>query len=215
VSYGGSGRNWRIREWFPELEEKAVSALEIYHQELIEANARINLISPRSETNADLVHFADAILGGRLIFEKERPKEVYDLGSGNGIPGLVMAAIYRDIKFIAVDSDSRKIEFLKFCSSRMGLSNFSAIHSRVESLPKQSIHFAISRGLASISKALLLARKNAAGDCKYYHFKSQSWAKEVAEIPSQIIAHWEPIHVRDYYLPDQETGLSVVLTRRL
>lgn len=209
------GVKWRIPEWFPDISKDKLEQLTSYHREIVEFNAKLNLISPRSVVNADRTHFADCILGTDIIYKDESPKEIYDLGSGNGFPGLIIAILHPETRVYGVESDARKAEFLRHCAHKVGATNFVPIHARAEQLKEGSIHFAVSRGFASISKALLLIRKSAAPNCRYFHFKTRSWSKEVAEIPAQIIAFWEPVLVKDYTLPDKEAELSLVLTKRI
>jgi 16S rRNA (guanine527-N7)-methyltransferase len=205
---------WRIREWFPQLPEEAEHKLRLFQKDLIHFNGRMNLISPRTEQASDLIHIADGILGSNAVAKQLKVKEIFDLGSGNGVPGLIFALLNpaRDVRL--VEADGRKIEFLKLCITRMGMKNCTTVHARLEDLKSGIIHAAMSRGLASISKALLMARKCAAVGCQYYHFKGQSWSKELAEIPPQILASWEPNHVEDYKLPAGNADMSIVLTTR-
>jgi 16S rRNA (guanine527-N7)-methyltransferase len=208
------GRFWRLGKWFPELTPVQLEKLQIYHAELIKFNGRINLISPRSERTADLFHFADCILGARAVLKRTAKKEIYDLGSGNGLPGIVFGVLAPDRQMVLVDADARKVEFLKHIATRLNLSNVRTINGRLEDIAEGSIHAAVSRGLASISKALLMARKASAVGCEFYHFKGETWPNEVAEMPSQILAHWEPKEIDNYDLPEGSVTLTVVQTRR-
>lgn len=208
------GRYWRLATWFKDLNPKQLDQLKNYFLELVKFNGRINLISPRTEQTADLVHFADCVLGGRAVLKRTKHKEIYDLGSGNGLPGLVLAIIAPDKNLVLVDADARKVEFLKHCAARLALTNVKCINGRLEDLPEASVHCAVSRGLASISKALLMARKASTNDCEFYHFKGDTWPNEVAEMPSQLLAHWEPKEVDNYTLPEGSIKLTVVQTRR-
>lgn len=206
--------NWRIAEWFKDLSDDTVQKLKIFHAELVSFNGRINLISPRTEQNADQIHFADGILGSKIIASSLKSNTIFDLGSGNGIPGLIFATLYPDIQVVPVEVDARKVEFLKHCAARMNLKNFRAVNARIEDLGEGLIHVGMSRGLASISKILLMTRKAAAPDCTFYHFKSESWASEVAEVPSQILAHWEFELLNEYSLPANGAKLFLVITKR-
>jgi 16S rRNA (guanine527-N7)-methyltransferase len=208
------GRHWRIPEWFPDLPANQMEQLKIYHAELIKFNGRINLISPRSEKTADLIHFSDSILGARAVLSRTAAREIYDLGSGNGLPGLVFGILAPDRKIVLVDADARKTEFLKHIATRLNLTNVRIMNCRLEDLPDGSMRCGVCRGLASISKVLLMARKASAIDCEFYHFKGETWPNEVAEIPSQILAHWEPKEIDDYKLPEGNVTLSVVQTKR-
>ena len=202
--------NWRLEEWFPDLSKEIIGQLYAYHFELLRFNKRINLISARSEVNADDIHFADAVLGGQMILKDSSSDVIHDIGSGNGIPGLVMAILAPDRKFHLIDSDQRKIEFLKLMITRMGLKNIGAICSQAEALESGSIKCAVSRGFANISKALVLSRKILGPNACYYHFKGDGWFREVAEIPIQVLAHFGPSHLGEYTLPASKASLSII-----
>ncbi|MEQ1723025.1 MAG: RsmG family class I SAM-dependent methyltransferase, partial [Pseudobdellovibrio sp.] len=106
--------NWRIKAWFPELDEKTHDLLKKYWLELQKFNKVVNLISQKTMLNADAVHFADSIKASQTVRKKANKNNyLYDLGSGNGFPGLVYAILYPDQKMILMDSDERKCEFLK------------------------------------------------------------------------------------------------------
>ncbi len=215
MSLPSGPHEWRIPEWFPELGDDKLHQLKTFHGELIQFNGRMNLISPRTERTADLVHFADGIIGCRIVAEACDSDEIWDMGSGNGIPGLVMACLFPERRILPVEADARKVEFLKHVASRMGLQNVAVTHARVEDIEEGSIHCGMTRAMASISKTLLLARKAAAHDCRFFHFKGESWSKEVAEIPSQILAFWEPGHVKAYHLPNGQGDFNIIMTKRI
>ncbi len=181
---------------------------------MIKFNGKINLISPRTERNADLMHFADGVLACRKIMRASSCDEIYDVGSGNGIPGLVFAVLNSKVRVNIVDADSRKCEFIKHVASKASLKNIHVAHLRLEDLEDESIKCAMARGLASISKLMIMARKACAPGCDFFHLKSDSWAAEVAEIPSQAMAYWEPYHLGDYQLPEHGPQFSIVVTHR-
>ena len=154
------GRFWRIPEWFQGLSKEQLDALRVYHYELMHFNGRINLISPKSERNADLIHFSDSILAAQEIMKDDMGGyPIYDVGSGNGLPGMVLSILYPDQEVILLDSDSRKVEFLKHIIHRLGLKNVSTLNVRFEDIEEGSIHRVVSRGFANITKCLVAARK--------------------------------------------------------
>lgn len=205
---------WRIDNWFSDLNPAIRAKLKLYHSELLTFNGRMSLISPRTEKAADLIHIADGILGSRIVGARLKVKEIFDLGSGNGVPGIVFATMFPDRMVRLVEADGRKIEFLKHCIGKLELKNCSTVHARLEDLKEGVIKAAMTRGLATISKALLLTRRCAANGCDFFHFKGQSWSKEVAEIPSQVLASWDPLHGGDYTLPEDGPVMTIVITAR-
>ncbi|MEK6556259.1 MAG: RsmG family class I SAM-dependent methyltransferase [Bdellovibrionota bacterium] len=206
--------NWRIESWFKDLPAAQVSQLKVFHTELIKFNGKINLISPRTEKMADLVHFADGIIASRIILEATTHSDIYDLGSGNGIPGLVLATLAPSRTIHLVDADMRKCEFMKHVASKAGLKNVNVLHKRLEDLEDDSVMCASTRGLAAISKCLVLARKCAGPGCQMFHLKSDAWSTEIASIPSQVFAFWSTQHLVDYKLPAGDAVYSIVLTTK-
>lgn len=206
---------WRIPGWFAHLSELQHEQLKMFHVELISFNGRINLISPRSERNADIMHFADCISACEALLSSTQSAEIYDIGSGNGLPGIVLSILDSERKVIMIDKDARKVEFLKHVAGKLGLKNALAIHTRVEDLPEGSVACAISRGFASIGKSLVACRKIASEGMEYYHMKSDSWVREVASIPPQICSYWQPKLVTKYALPSNMATMQLILTKRI
>ena len=208
--------SWRISEWFPILDAKRLESLKRYHEELLKFNRTVNLISPKTIPFADVIHFADSILACEAI-RKDAPdmKEISDLGSGNGFPGLVFAILYPEVKVILVDSDQRKCEFLKHMVSTLGLKNAEVNNTVIEKLAPNSLQYCMSRGFASISKAILITRRLVPKGGVFYHLKSESWAAEVGEIPTQLCSSWNPALVADYKLPVGTVRFAVVKTDKI
>lgn len=206
--------HWRIAEWFPELDKKVLDCLYTYSIELMNFNEKLNLISSRTEKEADRLHFSDAIIGGRLLLSCTSTKEIYCFGSGNGFPGLILAIMDPERQFHLVDGDNRKTIFLKHVINRMELKNCHVHHNRIEDFPPASVHCVVSRALGNISQNLLRAHKICAPESEYFHFKGSSWVKEVSEIPIQICSLWAPQLVGEYQLPESDYTLALVLTRK-
>jgi 16S rRNA (guanine527-N7)-methyltransferase len=80
---------------------------------------------------ADEVHISDSLSG--LEFEPIRSAErIADLGSGAGLPGLVLAAVLPDVRIDLIESLARRCEFLRDAIDRMGLGNASVVCRRSE-----------------------------------------------------------------------------------
>ena len=206
----------RLRTWFPELSDDTQSKFEIYHEELLKFGKAINLISVSTQSRAEAVHFGDSILAAKLIFPILVPqKEIYDFGSGNGFPGLVMSAMYPQLKFILVERDGRKAEFLKHASSKMNLLNVQTLIKTVEDLPDSSCHNVVTRGFAALHKCMLMARKPMAKGGKLFHMKGDSFTSELASVPSQLFSHWNASLLGNYTLPETNSVETVVLTEKL
>lgn len=207
--------HWRIDQWFPDLSPELRANLKKYHEELLKFNKTLSLVGVKTIPMADAIHFADSILASRLLQKDLKCDEVYDFGSGNGFPGIILAMMMPKIKFHLVDSDARKGEFLKHMSNLLGLKNTNVLIRAVESLPAGSIRCAVSRDFAPLSKAMLMTRKQFPVGGLYYHLKGEEWATEIADIPTQLCSYWQPSLLGEYKLPVGEVKFAVVKTEKI
>ncbi len=207
---------WRLKEWFPELDPVALSRFQSFYDLIIRHNKTINLISPKTMPVADALHFADSILGSQIIADDSSDMtSIGDFGSGNGFPGIIFAILYPDIKVNLIDVDPRKIEFLNHAASVMSLANLKVTSSSVELLPADSFKYAMARGFANISKTILLSRKPVPKGGTLYHMKGEQWGLEITEIPTQLCSVWYPALVREYFLPSTQIKFAIIKTSKL
>ncbi len=210
----GDNALWRVPEWFPDLNPSVIQKMQIYHSELLKFNSKLNLISRNTERDADEAHFADCILATKLMAKVNLNKPVYDFGAGNGFPGIILSILIPNVEFRMVESDSRKCEFLKHMVAALELKNAQVLNVRVETLLSSEMEIAVSRGFASISKALLATNKGFQKGGRLYHLKGSNWSSEIAEIPTQLISLWSPELIGEYTLPDTQARRVVVCTTK-
>lgn len=206
--------NWRIPQLFSDLSPGAQEQLKAFFDELMKFNRAINLISATTVAHSDLVHFADSIHAARAVMKAVGKDELYDLGSGNGFPGLVCAILAPEASIVLVDRDTRKVEFLKHVAKTLKLANVKTSTARLEDLPAGSVKFGVSRGFASVSKAIMMGRSAFAPGGRYFHLKGDAWGRELAEIPSQLCSIWEPSLFCQYEIVELKQKFSVVETKR-
>mgnify|MGYP001232423298 CR=1 FL=1 len=206
---------WRIRDWFPKLSEQAYHDLRLLHVELLRFNEKINLISVKTIVDADLHHFADSMIVSSIARPLFQGKTVWDIGTGNGFPGLVMAILNRDTEFVLLDSDLKKLEFLKYMISNLKLTKARTEWKRIEDIKDESIDFGISRAFAPLPRALLVTRKAFRAKGIYLHMKSQEWPIEMASLPPQLCSTWNTTFMQDYNLPIGDIKMSLLKAEKI
>jgi 16S rRNA (guanine527-N7)-methyltransferase len=206
--------NWRIKKALPGANAQILSRLEDYYGNILKYNSALDLIPRRTEIDADLNHIVDCVLGGEVVLANTKAQVIFDIGSGNGMPGIIMSLLDPKRNFVLIDSNDRKVEFLKTMATRLGLTNVTAQKARVEDLKPSSVECAVSRGIGNISKSILAARKTLKVGGEYFHFKAGGWVREVSEIPSQLCAFWAPRLVAEYELPIISARMAIVCTKR-
>ena len=78
------------------------------------------------------------------------PGAVADLGSGAGVPGLVLAASRPESHFTLVESAGRKCAFIAETAGAMGLSNVTVVHARAEEVEGGPFDAVCARALAAL-----------------------------------------------------------------
>ena len=96
-------------------------------------NKTHNLVSKNQIHNIE-EHIQDS-----LVIAQHINKNVVDLGSGGGLPGLPLAITNPDKKFYLVESSSKKSAFLFNTISRLDLSNTTTINDRLENLEPKDL----------------------------------------------------------------------------
>lgn len=216
ASAPASAPPFRLKEWYPDISDAALAKLKKYQEEVIRQNKELNLISAKTVPISDALHFGDSYCASRIIMTANPSIDlIYDLGSGNGFPGLVFAILYPKVQIKMVESDAKRCQFIKSMIDTLKVTNAAVIAGTIESLPENSIKYAMNRGLANISKSILITRKQVVKGGVFYHLKGEEWGMEVADIPTQLCSIWAPGLVGEYKLPIGGPKFSVVKTDKI
>lgn len=125
--------------------------LDLYDILLSKWQASINLVGRSTLPEAETRHFADSLQ--LLDYIPKDAKALYDLGTGAGFPGLVLAIARPDLKVHLIESDQRKCAFLQTVARETGVD--VAIHTaRVENLTLPSPDVVTARALADLRQLL-------------------------------------------------------------
>lgn len=109
-------------------------------------NAKINVISRKDIENIEEKHVLHSLAIAKVIQFKPGT-EILDIGTGGGFPGIPLAILFPDARFVLVDSIGKKITVVKEIAAALGLKNVEAHHKRVESIDSD-FEFIVSRAVA-------------------------------------------------------------------
>ena len=132
----------------------------------------VQLVAPSTLNALWTRHIADSL---QLLPDLEDAKEVVDVGSGGGFPGMVLSIAAPDKKFHLIESDTRKASFLRE-AARVSNSTAEVYAERVESAAKRistGIHTVTARAVAPWPKLLELAEPLVVVGAKGVFLKSQ------------------------------------------
>lgn len=124
-----------------------------FKQILLQENQHINLIS-RQTSEEDLSnHIEDCLkIFDYLVLHN---KNIVDVGSGGGLPGLVMAAVNRHNRYTLLEAERKKSEFLRKAADLMQMPQVKVIWGRAEDIGRdneyrESFDICTSRAVAPI-----------------------------------------------------------------
>ena len=153
----GAARAWISA--LPAVSRETLALLDHYAALLRAESARQNLVAASTLSDDALWtrHFLDSAQLLRLCRGGERTW--VDLGSGPGLPGLVVALLAPPLQVRLVESRRLRAEFLHHCVRELGLSGrVEVIHGRVEAVPAHHHDVISARAFAPLAKLIPLAR---------------------------------------------------------
>ncbi len=142
-----------------EREPEALRLCSAHFAALVEANAVTNLTRIDSPQDAAQKHYADSLLP--LCFGLLKPNaRVLDIGSGAGFPGLPLAFFRQDLEMTLLDSQIKRVNFLKACVGAL-VPGMEVVHARAEEAARSDMRMAfdavVSRALAPLNVLLELS----------------------------------------------------------
>lgn len=168
--------------------------LKEYEKLLFKWNAKINLVSRSTLDNFWNRHVLDS--AQFLSSVGEKAGKWVDLGSGGGLPGLVVAILSDEIepvnKLFLVEADVRKAVFLKTACRELGL-KVEVYNNRIEELPLMSANIVSARALAPLKTLCLYAKNHLEKDGVAVFAKGESWKVELDEAQKKWIFNYEAV----------------------
>ncbi|WP_109206877.1 16S rRNA (guanine(527)-N(7))-methyltransferase RsmG [Moorella sp. Hama-1] len=132
-----------------------VSRLEDYIRLLQEYNQKVKLTAITAEEEIWRKHVLDSLLIF-LALEIPAGARLVDVGTGAGIPGLLLKIYRPDLRVVLVESQRKKVTFLEEVVAKLGLQHIECLWSRAEELGRQegyreSFDLAVARALAGMN----------------------------------------------------------------
>ena len=159
-----------------------------------------NLSAIRGEESMLTHHVLDSLAivpalarwaGGRII-------RALDVGSGAGLPGVVMAIARADWFITTVDSVGKKSAFVRQAAGELGLSNLVSLHERAELMTAATaFDLIVSRAFATLCEFTELTQRCLAPGGVWVAMKGRVPIDEIANLPG----HRSVFHVEQLLVP--------------
>ena len=168
-----------------------ISKLLIYKELLMKWNNSFNLTSVK---NTEIVthHFLDCL----AVIPFIKSSTLLDVGTGAGLPGIVIAIVNPDIKVSLIDKVGKKITFIKRIIAELEIKNIETYHDRVEFLASEEKYDGIiSRAFSNMEVFIKSTKHLIKSQGVWYGMKSKKilddeminindpWALEKLDVP--------------------------------
>ena len=138
--------------------EEQLNKLEIYKEFLIKYNQHTNLTRIIDEKDIYLKHFYDSLTIVKFV-DLNKVNDLLDIGTGAGFPGMVLKIFFPNIKVTLLDSNNKKINFLKELTSKLKI-DIDLVNDRAENYIKNNrehYDIVVSRAVAPLPILLELS----------------------------------------------------------
>lgn len=170
------------RAWLadlPDVSRETLGKLDTLVELLIDENTRQNLLSASTIPHILARHIVDSVQLVPLVDRKDG--RWLDLGSGAGLPGLVIAAMVKG-EVTLVESRRLRCEWLGRAAEALGLGNVAVAQTQVETLPMMVADVITARAFAPLPKLFSLGHRFSTEETIWVLPKGRSAAEELESV---------------------------------
>lgn len=191
------------------LEPAELGRLMAYLDLLQRWNATYNLTAVRDPMEMLSQHLLDCLAVIHPLRRVGSSGRLLDVGSGGGLPGVVIAATCPDWQIVCVDTVGKKAAFIQQVAVELGLRNLRSEHARVENLRLPGFDVITSRAFSSLEDFVRLTRRHLRPDGVWMAMKGKKPDDELAALPADV----EVFHVEQLVVPHLSADRCIVWMR--
>jgi 16S rRNA (guanine527-N7)-methyltransferase len=174
-------------------------------------NKVYNLTAVRGTDEMLVQHLFDslAVVGPLRRQTQGKPIRLLDVGSGAGLPGVVIAVCQPEVRVDCVDTVGKKAAFIQQAAAQLQLPNLRGVHDRVENLAGP-YDVVCSRAFASLADFVNWSSGALAEQGAWLAMKGKRPDAEIAELPPEA----ELFHVEQLRVPELSAERCIVWLRK-
>lgn len=200
-----------------ELHSSQIDALVEYLNLLQKWNKTYNLTAIRDPQAMLKQHMLDCLAVVPPLMQRIKQHEIdkqriLDVGSGGGLPGVVLAICLPHWQIDCVDTVGKKAAFIQQAAASLGLKNLNAIHARVENLAPTQAPYGIicARAFAALADFIALSQALLHPNGLFMALKGKHPNEELAQLP-QLVA---VLDVETIQVPNLDAARCVVWLKK-
>ncbi len=178
---------------------------------LIAENAKYNLTTILDKEAVYEKHFYDSL---SILLNNSLEGTLVDVGSGGGFPGIPLAIALPNLKVTYLDSNNKKINYIKLVSEKLNLDS-SYIIGRAEECSNK-FNYVSARGVASLNILLELVANLIKDNGIFIAMKGSNYKEELENSKNAINKlGYEIINIQEYYLPFEKSMHCNIYFRKI
>jgi len=183
---------------------------------LTEWNSKMNLIGTSDRDRIIIELLLDSLIPVSYL---PSTGNMADIGSGAGFPGLIIKILKPDIKIKLIESNGKKISFLKHIIRSLQLKNITTVNKPIEtivdSLKNEEFDLITSRAMTDLNSLIRLCSSMLMPDGMLIGFLGSQWENELKKNEDSIKENQLFIdNFITYNLPGKSTERSIVLLKK-
>ena len=109
---------------------------------------------------------------------------ILDVGTGAGLPGIPLAIVFPEKRFLLLDSNGKKTRFLTQAKAQLGLENVEVYHARIETFQtREQIDIVLCRAFATLPRIVALTSHLLGAHSLLLAMKGQYPQEEISGLP--------------------------------
>lgn len=193
------------------LEDSKISLFEKYRNLLLEWNEKFNLTAIKDLDEIEEKHFVDSLYLDKFVSLEN--KTLLDVGSGAGFPGIPLAIAHPNLKVFLLESNGKKVSFLKEVVKQLDLKNVEVIQSRAEEfLDKERFDIVTARAVKELNILLEICIPLVKIGGTFVAYKSSAVDEEISHAKHAYkVLDITKVERFDYQLPNSKDNRVLLL----
>lgn len=179
-------------------------------------NRTYNLTAIRDPEQMLVQHLFDSLSVVAPLTEAlggpSQDRRLYDVGSGGGLPGVVLAIMRPNWHVSCVDAVEKKTAFVRQMSGALSLPNLQAQHARIEQLEPAECDAVISRAFASLDDFAVLSGRHVRNDGTLVAMKGKVPDDEIQALHAR--GEWQVDQIQPLRVPELQAQRCLIWMRR-
>ncbi|MCV3743464.1 16S rRNA (guanine(527)-N(7))-methyltransferase RsmG [Ureaplasma sp. ES3154-GEN] len=207
-----------IQTDFPHITKEQIDLIITYKELVQEYNQYFNLTRLDTEEKIYQEFLYDSLLPykNNTYMPIDEHKKIIDIGSGSGIPGVLIAIVFNKYEVSLLEANSKKCSFLETVKTKLNLTNLNILNMRAEDInskQRESFDLATSRAVAALYKILEISVPFVKVGGYLIEPKGLNYTNEINEAASTIgVLGLEQVHQIDY-ISNQKTNHILIYTK--